>query len=568
MAKKTARGVIPTEAPSDTPPHISVIAEGVDEWGRRYFRFGVGGKPIPNFPPVLVSRLIGNKKNEVLGDLANAGFGLFTPTAQRAFIKSVQEWGTKDPSFKVATRIGWHGGNYVLPDVIIGPNKNIYPSLAELNSDVLAKYRVRNSLPDWQTHVGKLCVNNSRLIFAVSLAFTGPILRFVSGVRSGGFQIYGDAETGKSTAAMVAGSVWGCHLQPDNGFIESWNTTASKVEITALAHNDGLLILDETKNAGSSNAKRVEVVKDVVMQLAEQKEKKRLPNTTAARSWRCFFLSTSNYAFTKMATMGGAVVDDADLGRLVDIPLPSGGHGIYEDRHGFPNGRRLTDELKKRCRIYYGICIREFIARLRQKDVKQARQFVQKARQRYRDDLAKRPRPTVPLQRASARFATVYAAGSLALSLGVLDWDRTALREAILKCQLDGLTIPNVQTEDPVISELTQKLHEYLHRNKAEFIDLRKQWLNRGAHVFGSALGYKANHQGYGYYYLTAKTLTSIIGSGADASRYKQSLGHEGRLSVSSSGRFVVERQIFTGKGKDGWESVHAIKIAPIKTSA
>ena len=145
---------------------------------------------------------------------------------------------------------------------------------------------------------------------------------------------------------MVAGSVWGCLSPPDNGFIESWNTTANKVEISALAHNDGLLILDETKTSGSSDAKRIEVVKDVVMRVSEQRERQRLANATAVRSWRCYFLSTSNYSLAKMATKGDAVVDDADLGRLVDIPLPEGGHGIYEDLHGFPNGRKLTDHLK------------------------------------------------------------------------------------------------------------------------------------------------------------------------------------------------------------------------------
>jgi hypothetical protein len=77
-----------------------------------------------------------------------------------------------------------------------------------------------------------------------------------------------------------------------------------------------------------------------------------------------------------MATKGGGVVDDADRGRLVDIPLPEGGNGIYEDLHVFPNGRRLTDELKKRCRIYYGVGIREFVTRLREKKPKQIAQFV------------------------------------------------------------------------------------------------------------------------------------------------------------------------------------------------
>ena len=109
--------------------------------------------------------------------------------------------------------------------------------------------------------------------------------------------------------------------------------------------------------------------------------------------------------------------------------------------------------------------------------------------------------------------------------LGVLDWDRDALRKAILKCQLDGLTKPTVATtEDSVFSAMDKKLRDYLKRNKTKFIDLRNGWLDPRTHEFGSVPGYVANHKGHLYWYLTAETLKSIIGSGGDASRYKQSL--------------------------------------------
>ena len=222
----------------------------------------------------------------------------------------------------------------------------------------------KDSLQEWQKNIGKLCLNNSRLMFAVALAFTGPILRFVRGEQSGGFQIYGDAETGKSTAAMVAGSVWGCHRQPDRGFLESWNTTANAVEITALAHNDGLLILDETKKAGGTHQKRIENVLDVTIRLAEQVEKKRLTARRRIRSWRCYFLSTSNFSLDEMAAKGGREVDDADRGRLVDIPLPNGAHGIYEDLHGFPSGSEIDKLSQEPVPDHYGVPIREFLSRL------------------------------------------------------------------------------------------------------------------------------------------------------------------------------------------------------------
>ena len=96
-------------------------------------------------------------------------------------------------------------------------------------------------------------------MFCASLALTGPILPLVDGPRSGGFQLFGPAESGKTAAAMVAGSIWGCHRsleRREKGFAESWHTTAGKVEITALAHNETVLLLDDTKRAGRNDKDR------------------------------------------------------------------------------------------------------------------------------------------------------------------------------------------------------------------------------------------------------------------------------------------------------------------------
>jgi hypothetical protein len=129
----------------------------------------------------------------------------------------------------------------------------------------------------------------------------------------------------------------------------------------------------------------------------------------------------------------------------------------------------------------------------------------------------------VLIERASARFATVYAAGRLAIQLGVLDWNRDELRKAILKCQLDGLAKSEVTTEVSFISAMGKKLVVYIKKNQAKFIDLRKGWLDPKTHEFGSALGYIAIHKDRVWYYLTAEKLGSIIGTGRDAIRYKKS---------------------------------------------
>src|SRR4051812_31387845 len=256
-------------------PKVTVIAEGKDEWGRRYLLLGKNGEAIKGVPPICVGRLHSNLA-DVYADLANVGINLFTASAKRDFTDALQKWGHQKSTFRVATKLGWSGSDYVLPNVTIGNAKDVYPVLGELGADQLHKYRLRknSSLDAWNRKIGKYCPGNSRLMFAVSLAFTGPILRFVQEPRGGGFQIYGPAESGKSTAAMVAGSVWGCHGQSDNGFLEGWTTTANAIEPTALAHNDGFLPIDETKTAGEDDRSRFKVITIVIYRLAEQREKR------------------------------------------------------------------------------------------------------------------------------------------------------------------------------------------------------------------------------------------------------------------------------------------------------
>jgi hypothetical protein len=229
-----------------------------------------------------------------------------------------------------------------------------------------------------------------------------------------------------------------------------------------------------------------------------------------------------------------------------------------------------------RCRLYYGVPIREFLSKLMKHLLRgkasALKNGLQKERDHYLKKLKEQSGGAKVLNRASSRFATVYAAGALAIKLGVLDWNKSALGEAILSCQLDGLTKPNVTNEDSTILTMTKKLMKYYRRNKAKSMDLRKGYADPKTHQFGSVPYYRAKHKGHMYWYLTAAALQSIIGAADAARRYKQNLVERGLLDVSSGGssgqRFVVERRIFTGKGKEGMKWVHAIRFKPIKTPA
>jgi putative DNA primase/helicase len=555
-----------TSAPTS---RISIEAQGRDEWKNRYFKLAVKGSDV-ELPPFSMEQ-ISSAPESLYRALSNAGLNIFTRKAKNAVLELLQAQQHAPSTFKVATRLGWNSGAIVRPDEIVGsPRPPLETEFGNLAPQMLAKYRSRGTLQEWQTNIASICIGNSRLIFAVSLAFTGPILRFVRGPRGGGFQLWGEQETGKTTATMVAGSVWGCHTGTGDreiGFAETWHTSANQVEITALAHNDCLLILDETTLAGADDHSRAQVVITVTMTLAQQREKQRMTNVGSARSWRCYFFSTSNLTLDALAQRGKVVLDDALRSRLTEIPLPAAGKGIYEELHGFPSGGELTDGLVGRCRKYYGTAGRAFERRLveaRKKNVTKLRKSLRGWRNEYARALKAKSRAEnlKPLQRSTGRCATVYAAGRLAMTYDLVPWTEKQLLDAVLSCQLDGLRRAVVDREqaDTSVSGLRRKLEAYLLSHRSKFMDLDGGLPRRGWHKSGSVPGYKATFKGKKWYYLTAGQLKGIIGGGENARLLMDELAAAGLMDRPSTGRYGVQRRIFSGKGNKGYQRVHAFR--------
>ena len=70
-----------------------------------------------------------------------------------------------------------------------------------------APFETCGSVADWQKSVGSLVTGHSRGVFAVSVAFAGPLLGLI-GLEGGGFHFYGQSSRGKSTLVEAAASVW------------------------------------------------------------------------------------------------------------------------------------------------------------------------------------------------------------------------------------------------------------------------------------------------------------------------------------------------------------------------
>lgn len=562
MTKNTAKKI--------TLANVNVVGEGFDDLGHRYLKLNVKGSN-RNLRPYSMADIL--KPEQIYCDLGDAGCNLFSRQAQRDLQTRLQNHEQQESSFSVATRLGSFRNFYVRPDELIGrPPLPVELALGSLDSHMLQKYRCRGPLASWQEKIGKLCTGNTRLMFAASLACTGPILPFVSGPRTGGFQVSGRAETGKTAAAMVAGSIWGCHrdsMRKEKGFAESWNTTVNKVEETARAHSDALLILDETNLAGDNGKKRAEAVLNGAFRLSENMQKGRL-NEPERAAWRLYFLSTSNLTLDELAGQGGFPIDDQHRGRLVDIVLPSGPgtFGIYQDLHGFADGAALTDAIKVRCRTVFGTPGYSLISQLyKDKNSRLAAKSFVAARRNWYIKRLRREAGSLglkPLERATARFATVYAAGCLAIKYGIFTWGRQDLLRAVLSCQLDGLVAARGKTDQ--VTDLRQKLTDHLVQIRSNLVDLNGAKPLAKAHTFGAVPGYSHTHGGTDWIYLTSDQLKTIIGTGNAASRLKKRLVDE-RLMAATGKRAIVQRPIFKAKGNKGYRWVHAFRVSLVESS-
>jgi hypothetical protein len=222
--------------------------------------------------------------------------------------------------------------------------------------------------------------------------------------------------------------------------------------------------------------------------------------------------------------------------------------------------------IKTRCRSVFGMPGYRFVSEIyKDKNSRSAaKAFVADRRKKYMEILKRKAKAQQlkPLERATARFATVYAAGCLAIKYKIFLWGRKDLLKAVLSCQMDTLIAFAGHSLDPV-SRSQKQLVEYFALNRQRFVNLNGSKPSRGEHKFGSVPvpGYTHIHNGVEWLYLTSDKLKELIGKGNAARLLKEKLVQE-KLMATSENRFVVQRPIFAAKGNKGHRWVHAFKAS------
>lgn len=325
-------------------------------------------------------------------------------------------------------RLGWQGGIYITPSESIGQENEI---VVFQNVQVIEPaLSVSGSVDDWKQSVAALAQGNSRLVFALSVAFAAALVEIV-GADSGGFHFRGKSSSGKTTALKITASVWG----DPNTYPRLWRATTNGLEGLAALHNDGLLILDELSQMDAKD------VGEAAYLLANGQGKSRASKFGSVRQaakWRLLFLSAGEESLSAMMAKAGKKANAGQEVRLADIDADAGAEmGIFENLHDKITPSAMALAIKDAAQSYYGAVGEAWLRRI-VADRPELADFL-------KDGIEQFTKEVLPSQaegqvvRVAQRFGLVATAGELATHYGLTGWPADEAIAAVKRCFLSWL---------------------------------------------------------------------------------------------------------------------------------
>lgn len=517
--------------------------------------------------------------SEVIAYLLAGGL-LIEPGEAKTVIEYIQE---QDPSARltIVNQIGWYQDSFVLPDLpadskagldddrIISDTSDTNGTGIELcyapeTGSTNSLFGLSGTTDEWRRLVAEPCQLNSRLLFSVSAAFSGPTLRML-GEEGGGFHFHHPSSVGKSTCLLAAGSVYGGG--GIEGFLRKWRATANGLELTAAAHNDCLLALDELGQLLPADAVQVAYL------LAGGQAKARMnANGTEQkqRTWRLQFLSSGELTIDQLAQSIGQKTRGGMEVRLVNIAADAGaGLGAFECLHGSVNGNHFSDRLQEAAKKYYGSVGIDWLCYLVQS---REQCELQLRRQIDRFMMDHTPKGAIgEVVRVVRRFAVVAAAGEVATMLDLTGWDEGAANWAAAKCLAAWLAQRGAGThEGHDTDQMIRKVREFLELHGASrFQTLAGRSLLKHAKHPGTIYrqaGFKRTTDNQSIYYFSCEVFRTEVCKGFDHKQVLAALHKAGHLikdggrwdkqiGTEKRGRFyAVKDSLLTNPGSDGDE--------------
>jgi hypothetical protein len=542
--------------------NIKISGHGATESGEPFVRLDVGGKRVL----VRVNNLL-LSPNVEFARLQNHGARLLDSAARQELTRRIEVARREPASFNVATTLGWHGEAFVFPDGVVPAGwSDVEIYLEDDGADLYRRFRCCGTRAGTM-QLFALFAGNSRLMTGAALAFVGPLSPVIRPEHVA-LQFVGESGDGKTSGAAAISSIWGGDPDPNHrlGSGTSWKNTDYALEKYAAAHNNMLLFLDEADSAEGEDGKSksnslLNAIKDISGGKGKGKGRGNDPDVSTSYTP---ILSTSNVSVPRMLVLTKRRVDDfAYIDRLLDIPAPAGGHGFFENLHGFSNLAKFRDRLIELACLHYGLAGRAYvwhIAHALRNDRDEFVAFLKERREQYEQAVAHLKAPGRKLLRVHGKFATIYAAGCAAIRFKILPFTEADLLEAVMTCERDHIAFiakelggPYALDANPVAAAAPRTayaaLKAYLNGPVAKnFVDLREPAASvPSGHAHASAPGYLGTYRGSKEIWLPYACFERIAGGPAESHALKAELHAKGLIASEGQGKrqyFTVKRDI------------------------
>jgi putative DNA primase/helicase len=348
--------------------------------------------------------------------------GLVIASSMSAKNKLLEYLTASEPKVRArcVQQTGWFDNVFVMPGKTIGHSKDLVMYQSE--SKTACQYAQAGTLDEWRDHVARLCIGNSRLMFAVSASFAGMILHHAK-QESGGFHFVGESGTGKTTAQQIAASVYG-----SPSFKQSWKATGNALEGACALHNDAALILDELAEVDAKE------VGSIVYMIGNGTGKGRAGRTGEARqrkTWRLMIISSGEIGLAQHMRDGGKTTRAGQEVRMIDIAV-DGQHGMFDELHGFDGGAKLSDAIKEATQSYYGTPAIAFLNRITS-DIQTFPKQLKQAMNVFVTDYLP-ANSGGQAARVCSKFALIAIAGEYATDAGITGWQQGDAVKAAATC--------------------------------------------------------------------------------------------------------------------------------------
>lgn len=150
--------------------------------------------------------LLESDGSDVRRELARLGLHISPNQSARSLLAAyIKVWPIEARALCVDS-LGWYGNIFVTPTGSIGEAEELV--VFQNSHAIEPAYAESGTADEWRDSVAGLAAGNTRLVFALSVAFAGALTE-IAGEDSGGFHLRGASSSGKSTALKLAASVWG-----------------------------------------------------------------------------------------------------------------------------------------------------------------------------------------------------------------------------------------------------------------------------------------------------------------------------------------------------------------------